>query len=148
VLASGSLTPSPSALGWFSPSHQISGLYHASGSAVFPVACAVPCVRFNDVVRSLMSVVCVPARQARWSCCHPFSYAEISSIDGYSRTDFSCSFITATLGMNGWLGLIHQGLSPWKKRQASLGALTAWLTGGDAAGGASGGAGVGQVFYR
>jgi hypothetical protein len=26
--------------------------------------------------------------------------------------------------MNGWLGLIHQGLPPWKKRQASLGAPT------------------------
>ena len=34
------------------------------------------------------------------------------------------SVTIATLGMNGWLGLIHQGLSPWKKRQASLGALT------------------------
>jgi hypothetical protein len=31
--------------------------------------------------------------------------------------------------MNGWLGLIHQGLSPWKKRQASLGAPTKWLSG-------------------
>jgi len=30
--------------------------------------------------------------------------------------------------MNGWLGLVHQGLSPWKKRQASLGAPTVWLT--------------------
>jgi len=39
------------------------------------------------------------------------------------------SSTTATLGMNGWLGLIHQGLSPWKKRQASLGALTAGVTG-------------------
>ena len=38
------------------------------------------------------------------------------------------SSTTATLGMNGWLGLIHQGLSPWKKRQASLGALTVWLS--------------------
>jgi hypothetical protein len=32
--------------------------------------------------------------------------------------------------MNGWLGLIHQGLSPWKKRQASLGALTVCVTDG------------------
>ncbi len=32
------------------------------------------------------------------------------------------SFTTATLGMNGWLGLVQQGLSPCKKRQASLGA--------------------------
>ena len=39
-----------------------------------------------------------------------------------SLTDLSLSFITATLGMNGWLGLIQQGLPPCKKRQASLGA--------------------------
>jgi len=39
------------------------------------------------------------------------------------RSAFASS-TTATLGMNGWLGLIHQGLPPWKKRQASLGALT------------------------
>jgi hypothetical protein len=38
------------------------------------------------------------------------------------------SFTTATLDMNGWLGLIHQGLSPWKKRQAFLGALTVRAT--------------------
>ena len=31
---------------------------------------------------------------------------------------------TATLGTGGWLGLPRQGLSPCKKRQASLGALT------------------------
>jgi hypothetical protein len=30
--------------------------------------------------------------------------------------------------MNSWLGLIHQGLSPWKKRQASLGAPMVWLS--------------------
>jgi hypothetical protein len=35
-----------------------------SGSAVFPVAYVVPCVRFNDVVRSLMSEVRV------WPGCH------------------------------------------------------------------------------
>jgi hypothetical protein len=32
------------------------------------------------------------------------------------------SFTTATLGMGGWLGLSHQGLSPRKKCQAFLGA--------------------------
>ena len=35
------------------------------------------------------------------------------------------SVTIATLGMNSWLGFIHQGLSPWKKRQASLGTLMA-----------------------
>ena len=34
------------------------------------------------------------------------------------------SFQAATLGTGGWLGLTRQGLSPCKKRQASLGALT------------------------
>jgi hypothetical protein len=34
------------------------------------------------------------------------------------------SHALATLGKNGWLGLIHQGLSPLKKRQDFLGALT------------------------
>ena len=51
------------------------------------------------------------------------------------------SSTTATLGMNGWLGLVHQGLSPWKKRQASLGALTGWLSG-------SGGMGETHLHYR
>ena len=74
---------------------QFTGLYQASGSAVFLVAYVVPCVRFNCVVR------------------------------------LCASSTTATLGMNGWLGLIHQGLSPWKKRQASLGAPTDWLTGAE-----------------
>jgi hypothetical protein len=34
----------------------------------------------------------------------------------------SASFTTATLGLGGWLGLVHHGLSPWKKCQAFLGA--------------------------
>jgi len=34
------------------------------------------------------------------------------------------SFTGATLGMSGWLDLTQQGLTPCKKRQASLGALT------------------------
>jgi hypothetical protein len=36
----------------------------------------------------------------------------------------------ATLGMNGWLDLVQQGLSPCKKRQAKLGAPTACVSGG------------------
>ena len=40
------------------------------------------------------------------------------------------SFITATLGTNGWLDLVRQGLSPCKKRQASLGAPTVCVSGG------------------
>ena len=38
------------------------------------------------------------------------------------------SFIAATLGMSGWLDLAQQGLSPCKKHQASLGALTPELS--------------------
>jgi hypothetical protein len=41
------------------------GYIKSSGSAVSLVAYIVPYVRFNDVVRSLMSEVCVPASQAR-----------------------------------------------------------------------------------
>jgi len=47
------------------------------------------------------------------------------------RSAFASS-TTATLGMNGWLGLIHQGLPPWKKRQAKLGAPTVCVTGAGA----------------
>jgi hypothetical protein len=93
VLASGPLKSSPSALGRFSPSRQITGLYQASGNTVSLVACVVPCVCFNCLVRRFASVT------------------------------------IATLGMNGWLGLIQQGLSPCKKRQALLGAPTVWLSG-------------------
>jgi len=37
--------------------------------------------------------------------------------------------IIAKLGTIGWLGLVRQGLSPCKKRQALLGAPTAGVTG-------------------
>ena len=84
VLASGTLTPSPSA------SIALTRLYQALGSAVSPAAYVVPCVRFNCFVRL---------------------YIVASST-------------VATLGMSGWLDLTPQGLSPCKKRQASLGALT------------------------
>src|SRR2546425_3007852 len=38
---------------------------------------------------------------------------------------FESSSTVATLGMSGWLDLTQQGLTPCKKRQAALGALTA-----------------------
>ena len=41
----------------------------------------------------------------------------------FVRLSFTSSTV-ATLGMSGWLDLPQQGLSPCKKRQASLGALT------------------------
>jgi hypothetical protein len=128
VLASGPLTPSPSALGRFSPSRQITGLYQASGSAVFPVAYVVPCVRFHDVVRMLIPDVCAPAFAGSLG-----SLVSLPQRRGFlaltvtPQTDLSSSFIMATLGMGGWLALSQQGLSSCKKRQASLGALTVWL---------------------
>ena len=66
----------------------------ASGSADFPVACVVPCLPWR--VRPGCTL-----QLCRSTC---------------------ASSTTATLGMNCWLGFIHQGLPPWKKRQASLGA--------------------------
>ena len=82
--ASGTLTPSPSALSL------LTGLYQAWGIAVSLAADVIPCVRFNNFV----------------------------------RLENSTSSIAATLGMSGWLILAQQGLSPCKKRQASLDALT------------------------
>ncbi len=52
VLASGPLRPSPSALA-------ISGLYQASGNAVFLVAYVIPCVRFNCLVRRFRASVTI-----------------------------------------------------------------------------------------
>lgn len=46
----------------------------------------------------------------------------------YLEPALAFSFITATLGTNGWLDLVRQGLSPCKKRQASLGALAVCVT--------------------
>ena len=92
------------------------------------MACVVPCVRFNDVVRSLMSEVCVPACPDIRFTGSLKSLASLLQRRGFlystvtPLTDLSSSFITATLGTNGWLGLVRQGLSPCKKRQASLGA--------------------------
>jgi hypothetical protein len=59
VLASGPLTPSPSAFGGFHHQRNLRGYVKSSGSAVFLVAYIVPCVRFNEVVQSLMSEICV-----------------------------------------------------------------------------------------
>ena len=39
------------------------------------------------------------------------------------------SFSRATLDTGGWLGFARQGLSPYKKRQAALGAPTPQITG-------------------
>lgn len=39
---------------------------------------------------------------------------------------FITSFLHATLGTSGWLNLSRQGLSPCKRRQASLGARSPW----------------------
>ncbi len=65
VLTSGPLKPSSSALGGLHHRRNLRGYIKTSGSADFLVAYVVPCVRFNDVVRSLMSEICVPAMQAR-----------------------------------------------------------------------------------
>ena len=97
------------------------------------MAYVVPCVRFNDVVRSLTAEICVPVTLLAFAGITG-SLKSLSSL--LQRRDFlyatvilkpvlAFSFITATLGTNGWLSLVRQGLSPCKKRQASLGALTA-----------------------
>ena len=87
VLASDTLTPSPSALYCSVCNEAVPDI---QGSANPLVAYMVPCVRFVDLVRQ-------------------------------PEAD---SAIDATLGRGGWLNLTPQGLTPCKKRQASLGALT------------------------
>lgn len=54
---------------------------------------------------------------------------------GYTTPPSTTFVAVATLGMDGWLALTQRGLSPLKKRQASLGAPTAWVSPADAAGG-------------
>jgi len=79
-----------------------------------------------------MSEICVPACPDAFTG-FPGSLKTLASLlqrRGFlcstvtPQTDQASSFITATLGTNGWLGLVRQGLSPCKKRQASLGATT------------------------
>jgi hypothetical protein len=82
VLASGTLTPSPSA-------------FSAYGAVSSFRECGLPC----GLCGSLCTLQLV-------------------------RSGSQPSSPAATLGTGGWLGLTRQGLSPCKKRQASLGALT------------------------
>ena len=96
VLASGPLTPSPSAF-W-----TVFTVTPNNGAVSSFRKCGLPC----GLCRSLCTL----------QLC---------------RSAFASS-TTATLGMNGWLGLIHQGLPPWKKRQAKLGAPTVCVTGAGA----------------
>ena len=77
-----------------------------------------------------MSDVCVPVSYRLVEVAGiPPSTPRFSLFDGHSSNRSELlSFITATLGTIGWLGLVRQGLSPCKKRQAALGAPTAGLT--------------------
>ena len=77
----------------------MTGLYQVWGIAVSLAGYVVPCVRFNRFVRI---------------------YPKLSGV--------FTSLTTATLGMGGWLILAQKGLSPLKKRQALLDALTDELT--------------------
>ena len=94
------------------------------------MAYVVPCVvlmlfqgvRFNDVVRTLAAEFCVPVSRLIEVAVVPSSTPRFSLTTVYLEPVLAFSFITATLGTNGWLGLIRQGLSPCKKRQVSLGA--------------------------
>jgi hypothetical protein len=93
------------------------------------VACVVPCVRFNDVVRPLTAEICVPVSRLVEVVVVPASTPRFSLSTVYLKPVLAFSFITATLGTNGWLGLVRQGLSPCKKRQALLGAPTVCASG-------------------
>ena len=86
-------------------------------------------VRFNDVVRTLAAEFCVPVSRLIEVAVVPSSTPRFSLTTVYLEPVLAFSFITATLGTIGWLGLVRQGLSPCKKRQASLGAQTVSVSG-------------------
>ena len=71
-----------------------------------PVACVIPCVRFN---RTVSPPVGRGLREHGWS------RGVLRGFDGLANT-------TATLGSFYWLGFETSGLSPDKKRLAWLGA--------------------------
>jgi len=84
VLTSGPLKPSSSALGGLHHRRNLRGYIKTSGSTVFLVAYVVPCVRFNDVVRSLMSDVCVPGFRLAEVADIPAPTPRFSLLDGHS----------------------------------------------------------------
>ena len=86
------------------------------------MAYVVPCVRFNDVVRSLTAEICIPVSRLIEVAVVPSSMPRFSLTMVYLQPVLAFSFITATLGTNGWLDLVRQRLALCKKRQASLGA--------------------------
>ena len=102
------------------------GYIKSSGSTVFPVAYVVPCVRFNDVVRSLMSDVCVPDI--------PGSLKSLASL--LQRRGFLYATVTPLTGLS---GLLHHCNTryEWLVRPCSTGTFTlqetpsfAWRTNG------------------
>ena len=99
------------------------------------MAYVVPCVRFNDVVRSLTAEICIPVSRLIEVAVVPSSMPRFSLTMVYLQPVLAFSFITATLGTNGWLDLVRQRLALCKKRQASLGALTVCVTRAGAGGG-------------
>jgi len=118
VLASGPLRPSPSALA-------ITGLYQASGSAVFPVAYLIPCVCFKCVVRFADTRGLCPFFRRVGVAGISFPTPRFSLRGGHFSNRTSTSFTLATLGTSDGLGLTRQRLALCKKRQALLGAPTA-----------------------
>ena len=92
------------------------------------MAYVVPCVRFNDVVRTLTAEFCVPVSRFIEVAVVPSSMPRFSLTTVYLEPVLAFSFITATLGTNGWLDLVRQRLALCKKRQASLGAPTVCVT--------------------
>ena len=121
VLASGPLRPSPSALA-------ITGLYQASGSAVFPVAYLIPCVCFKCVVRFADTRGLCPFFSRVGVAGISFPTPRFSLRGGHFSNRTSTSFTLATLGTSDGLGLTRQRLALCKKRQALLGAPTVGFT--------------------
>jgi len=79
------------------------------------MAYVVPCVRFNDVVRTLTTEICVPfgpdafsGYSGSLSSLSPhFSTPRFSLRRYLLKSVLAFSFIIATLGTNGWLDLVE-----------------------------------------
>ena len=67
----------------------ITGLYQASGSAVFPVVYVFHCVRFNEVVQLLLPVFCVPVSRLIGVADIPSLMPRFSLFDGIPQTCLS-----------------------------------------------------------
>ena len=102
-----------------------------SGGPTSPCPCGGARVAFGGVktlgVRNKRRFEAVPALQGARSPLRPTGYAVYASPILFAGRDRPDSAMDARLATGGWLALTRQGLSPCKRCQAFLGAITPGL---------------------